>query len=433
MNSFGPNLRTLLCLDMDSYFATVEQQENPYLRGKPVGIIKAVGRTCVIAASKEAKKYGVKTGMPLSDVRRLCPKIILVPTDMEKYFYVTKCFADICRRYTPLVEMFSIDELFMDVTGSEHLFGGSLIIAIELKEVIKKEIGDWITCSIGISYNKFLAKLASKKNKPDGLFVITPENKDDVLLNTDLVDACGIGWRLEKRLSSMGVRNFSQLRQLPDAAIEAQLGPHWPGVLKRIAFGELEDISSVSYNRESPVTTPDQIADQKSVSRTYTLFADTRDLRIIYQYIRNLSEEAAWKLRQMNLVGRLISLSVRGGNLGAWDHQTFKTPTDDGQFIAKICQNLFSRLNWTNPVRFVGIHVGLLTENHQASFLPNDQRRHELLRAMDLVNNKFGQFTLYPAQLVDGEKVRPEVNGFLGDKGFRVKPIKASPFKGITP
>lgn len=421
MHSFGPHLRTILCLDMDSYFATVEQQENCYLRGKPVGIIKAVGRTCVIAASKEAKKYGVKTGMPLSEVRRLCPRIILVPTDMEKYFYVTKKFADICRTYTPWVEMFSIDELFMDITDSEHLFGGAVLIALDLKERIKREIGDWITCSVGISYNKFLAKLASKKNKPDGLFVITPENKDNVLLNTELIDVCGIGWRLEKRLSGMGVRNFSQLRRLPDSAIKAQLGPHWPGVLKKIAFGELEDVNSVSYHRESPVTTPEEIADQKSVSRTYTLFADTRDRRIVYQYIRNLSEETAWKLRQMNLVGRQIGLSIRGGDLGAWDHQTFKIATDDGQFIAQVCQQLFNRLNWANPVRFVGIHVGLLIRNHQVNLLPDDQKHRELLKAMDSVNNKFGQFTLYPAQLIDGEKVRPEVNGFLGDKGFRVK------------
>ncbi|KKT74548.1 MAG: polymerase IV protein [Microgenomates group bacterium GW2011_GWA2_44_7] len=405
---------------MDSYFATVEQQENPYLRAKPVGVIKAVGRTCVIAASKEAKKYGVKTGMPLSDVRRLCPKIILVPTDMEKYFYVTKRFADICRRYTPLVEMFSIDELFMDVTSSEHLFGGAVIVALEIKQQIKKEIGDWLSCSVGISYNKFLAKLASKKNKPDGLFVITPENKDDILLSTELVEVCGIGRRLEKRLSSMGVRNFSQLRQLPDSTVQAQLGSHWPAVLRRMAYGDLEDINSVSYNKKDSVITPDQISAQKSVSRTYTLFADTYNLRVINQYIRNLSEETAWKLRRMKLVGRLIGLSIRGADQGAWNHKTFKIPTADGLLIAKVCEQLFKSLNWPNPVRFVGIYVSLLSPNSQTSLLPKDQKRHEILKTMDYVNDKFGQFTLYPAQLVDGEQVKPEVNGFLGDKGFRI-------------
>lgn len=428
MHSFGPNHRTILCLDMDSYFATVEQQENPYLRSKPVGILKAAGRTCVIASSKEAKKYGVKTGTSLVEAKRLCPKIILVPADMEKYFYVTQKFAALCQSFTPLVEMFSIDELFMDVTETEHLFGGALMIALEIKEQIKKQVGDWITCSIGISYNKFLAKLASKKNKPDGLFVITPKNKDEVLLSTELAQVCGIGPRLEARLSGMGVRSFSQLRKLPDSTIEAQLGPHWPGVLKEIAQGQDVRLGDVSY-RTSPVITASGIPEQKSVSRTYTLFADTYDPKVVYQYIRNLAEEAAWKLRQMELKGRQFGLAIRGGHTGAWNHRTLKTYADDGRFIADVCWKLFQELHWDNPVRFVGVHVGLLTSSSPltASLFPKDQRREQLLSTMDRVNNKFGHFALYPAVLADGEKVRPEVNGFLGDKGFRLRKPSSSP------
>jgi DNA polymerase-4 len=398
---------------MDSYFATIEQQENLYLRGKPVGIIKAVGRTCVIAASKEAKKYGVKTGMPLKEVRKLCPKIVLVPTDMEKYFYVTKRFADICRRYTPLVEMFSIDELFMDVSDSEHLFGGAVVIALLIKEAVKKTIGDWITCSVGISYNKFLAKLASKKNKPDGLFVITPENKDAVLLATELTDVCGIGFRLEERLNNLGVYNFRQLRELPDQAIEAQLGPYWPKVLRRIAYGEDPGV----------VIAAGEIPEQKSVGRTYTLFADTSDPEVVKQYIRNLAEETAWKLRRMDLKGRLVGLAIRGGNEGTFAHKTFKRFTDDGRFIAEVCWKMFEETNWQLTVRFVGVFVGLAVNGSRLAvpLFPEDRRRERLLAAMDKVNNKFGDFTLYPAVLAGGEKIRPEVNGFLGDKGFRVR------------
>lgn len=421
--SFGQNRQTIICIDMDSYFATVEQQENPYLRGKPVGIIKALGRTCVIAASKEAKKYGVKTGMALSDVRKLCPGIILVPTDMEKYFFVTKRFAEICREYTPFVEMFSIDELFMDVTSSEHLFGGAITIALLIKEQVKKEVGDWITCSVGVSYNKFLAKLASKKNKPDGLFVISPENKDEVLLETPLTEVCGIGSRLGERLLTMGVGNFKQLRELPDSTIESQLGPHWPKVLKSIAYGQVEDLGAVSFNQESSVVNPEEIPEQKSVSRTYTLFADTHDLSVVGQYIRNLSEEAAWKLREMDLKGRQIGLSIRGGHEGTWGHRTFKSLTNDGRLIAEVCNKIYKGFNWEMPVRFIGIHVGLLTNIKRATepLFEEDKRRERLLKAMDQVNNKMGMFSLYPGVLAGGEKVRPEVNGFLGDKAFRVR------------
>ena len=208
-------MRIILHLDMDSYFASVEQQFNQKLVGKPVGVLKALGRTCVIAASREAKKFGVKTGTTVWDAKILCPQIVFVPANFDRYFLVTKKFIAICENFSPYIEVFSIDELFMDVTESQKFFGGVQNLCDQIKKQIKEQIGEYITCTIGISYNRLLAKLASGINKPDGLFEITFENRAQVLFSVKLTDICGIGFRLGKRLLSMGIKNFKTLQEIP--------------------------------------------------------------------------------------------------------------------------------------------------------------------------------------------------------------------------
>ena len=155
--------RVILHADLNSFFARAEQQTNPILRGKPVGVVKAKGRTCIIAASVEAKKYGVTTGCRVNDAKKLCPQIILVPADFDKYSDISHRFIKICADYSPSCEVFSLDECFIDVTQTEKFWGHVFNIAFEIKNRIREEIGDYITCSIGVSHNKLLAKLASGK------------------------------------------------------------------------------------------------------------------------------------------------------------------------------------------------------------------------------------------------------------------------------
>ena len=187
-----PVQRTILHVDLNSFFATSEQQANPHLRGRPVGILKATGRICVIAASVEAKKYGVKTGMDVANAKSLCPQIILIPADFEKYEDITSRFINICKTYSPFCEVFSLDECFIEVTETEKFWGGVLNIALEIKKGLRSEIGDYLTCSIGIAHNRLLAKLASSQIKPDGLFRITKDNMFKVLDKSDLVEVCGL-------------------------------------------------------------------------------------------------------------------------------------------------------------------------------------------------------------------------------------------------
>lgn len=405
--------KTILHIDLDSFFATVEQQANPYLRGKPVGIVKAAGRTCVIASSVEAKRRGVVTGMPLNQAQFLCPELVLVPADFDKYFAVTRRFYSICSDYTPEVEIFSIDELFLDLTSTRHLFpGGPYFAALDIQNRVKREVGDWISCSVGISYNKLLAKLASSQKKPAGIFFITRKNRDEVLAKVDLDDICGIGWRLKKRLIDAGIVNLLQIRQIPMENLAAAFGPFWSVELKRLALGE----------DDSPLITSDQLPDPKSVSRTFTLFADATSPRVVKQTLRNLCEEAAAKMRAMGMMGRQVGLAIRGGGLGSWGHRTFKTFTDDGREIFNVCWQLYTSWNWRYPVRFVGVWVSLLARRDEltADIFPEKQKREKLLAGVDAVNNRFGDFTLYPASLLGREIIRPEVNGYLGDKKFRL-------------
>ncbi|MCL5072709.1 MAG: DNA polymerase IV, partial [Actinobacteria bacterium] len=153
----------------DSFFASCEQQFNPLFRNKPLGVIATNSRSCIVAASREAKRFGIKTGMRSFEAKKVYPSIIFVPASFVKYFEVSKIFLDICKDYSPYVELFSIDEVFIDVTKTEHLFGGTHEIIKIIKKRIKQEIGEYITASFGISYNKLLAKLASGLKKPNGL------------------------------------------------------------------------------------------------------------------------------------------------------------------------------------------------------------------------------------------------------------------------
>jgi len=403
--------RKILHLDMDSFFASVEQQANPKLRGKPVGIIKGERRTCIIASSREAKRLGIKTGTTTYEAKRICPRLILVPADFDKYFFVSQKFIEICSRFSPELEVFSIDELFLEISQTKKFFAGTSGIVRKIKQALKQEIGEYITCSIGISYNRLLAKLASGKNKPDGVFEITPENKNQVLFASRLSDVCGLGFRLERRLFNLGITNFKSLRALPIEYLQASFGPFWARELKKLSYGE--DDSLLARISEIPQA--------KSVSRTFTLYENTRNLRKIKATLRNLSEEAAFKAREMGMAGRLVGVSVRGNNLGDYKCKTLKHYPESGKEVFDIAWQLYQEMKWTDPVRFLGVWLSLLQPKRglSLSWLPEEKRKENLTLAMDKINKRFGELTVYPAVLLQGELIKSEVNGFLGDKAYR--------------
>src|SRR3989344_5455762 len=264
METYKNNARVIehviLHVDLDSFFATAAQQANPNLRGKPVGIVKAKGRSCIIAASKEAKKYGVKTGSSVFDAKKLCPSIILVCAEFEKYEDITYRFIKICQRYSPICEVFSLDECFLDITDTEKLWGNALSIALDIQEKLAAEIGDYLTCSVGIAENKLLAKLASTQAKPDGIYYLDQKSIFEALDKADLTDVCGIGPGLYRRLTLLGIGDFKTLRACSLKFLYKHFGPFWSEHLYNLERG-LDN---------SPMIPANKIPEAKSVSRTYT-------------------------------------------------------------------------------------------------------------------------------------------------------------------
>lgn len=376
---------------MNSYFATAEQQANPYLRGRPVGIVKAAGRGCVIAASIEAKKFGVKTGCTVWEARSLCPRIILVPSDMDKYFAITKGLIAIANRYSPAVEIFSIDEMFLDITDVQSLYsGGVLEIALSIKKDIKQELGEWLKASIGVSHTKLLAKLGSELNKPDGLTFLTSENCFEMTDDVNVEEVCGIGYARTALLHRKRIYTLGQARQAE---------------LPR----EIADL--VWFRVDEPLTRIVDLEPAKSVSRTFTTFRQFDRVLDIRRLTRNLVEEATSKLREMNMVGRTFCLSLDS----FWARRTVQRPLDHGKLIFDLVWKEYLK----NPIlgiRHAGVSITNLMSNNQYSVFKVETNA---LKAMDNMNEKYGLFTVYPGSLLGGELIRPEVTGYLGDKWYR--------------
>lgn len=294
--------RTILHLDFDSFFASVEQQDNPQFRNKPLGVTAHNGRTAIIAASREAKKMGIKSPCRVYDAQKLCPNLLLSTSHFTRYWEVSKIFIKICNDFSPYIEVFSLDELFMDITYSAHLFGGTEGVIEKIKNRIKKEIGEYVTVSVGISHNRLLAKLASGWKKPDGVFEIKKDDVDAVYAEAKLTDICGIGFRLERRLAAMGIYTLLKLAQTPLQYLIAEFGNVCGTSLKNISLGV--DMSPVRPFTSAP--------DVKSVGRNYCLPHNEYDERIVLQNFYELWEEVCIKLRRLKKKARTIGFMLRG-------------------------------------------------------------------------------------------------------------------------
>lgn len=418
----GNEPRIILHVDLNSFFATAEQQANPALRGKPVGVVKGKGRSCIIAASVEAKKKGVGTGWRVYDAKKLCPEIILVPADFDKYLDISRRFIKICSSYSPTCEVFSLDECFIDVTETEKFFLNAFNIVFEIKRRLKEEVGEYMTCSAGVSYNRFLAKLASDQIKPDGLFWITEDNVLKVLDKSRLTDVCGLGWGLNTHLTTLGIDNFAQIRALPFEFLHKHFGPYWSEHLYDISRGI--DVSLVNSFTA--------LGQQKSVGRTYTTHRKLTTRSEVYKVARNLCEEAAYKARSMNLTGRYVGFTLRTGgkswsknndpDIKAWyGHRTLKNYIHRGSDLFALCRQISA--NWGfGDIIFCGVTLGMLTtlETQPIPLFEKERKLDKLVNSVDTVNNKYGDYTVFPAQLLGMPIVMPEVTGFFGDRKYQL-------------
>lgn len=430
----------ILHIDFNSYFATVEQQANPRLRGKPIGVTGGdrETRTVLGAASIEAKKFGVKTGMPIWEAKKMCPQIILVQGDSDKYLYVTTKFLNIVKRYTHYVEVFSIDEVFLEISpfviasDSEAICSDELdchvdsrlamAIANQIRYRIKTEIGEWMSVSIGISYNKLMAKLASGLQKPDGLVSIANEEQAmRVLENISLDKICGIGPMITKRLHRMGIFTFKQLRQIS---------------LDLLVF-EFKSYGHFLYNAargidHTPIIPFYDKEEVKSVGHRYTISHDTNNEVEIKQIMLKLTELIARKLRAKRLVGRTVHywyrLGVQQVDESGQKHfigdgmQSTIPWTSDGLEIFQAAWELFHRIWSGEKIRMVGVSISnLKPENPQTlTLLEEPIRQQKIIAALDTINNKFGEFTLQRGILLKSSRIIRKANSFLSDRRFKV-------------
>jgi len=380
---------------MDAFYASVEQQDNPALKSLPV----IVGgdpekRGVVSAASYEARVYGVHSAMPTSQAKRLCPHGIFLPVRMHRYREVSEQIFKTLQEYTPLIEPLSLDESFLDVTGSEKLFGPALQIAKAIKKRILETTG--LTASAGIAPNKFLAKIASDLKKPDGLVDIKPEEVQDFLRDLPISKLWGVGKSTEEVLKGMGILRVGQLAVYPAERIEKKLGKFG---LDLIALARGED--------DRPVT-PDSEA--KSISQEQTFTPDLEDLEKMKRILLDQAEQVGWELRKQRLRGCTVTVKVRYPDFTAVTRsQTLPFPTDQG---IEIYQTALKLLHKTEALqkraRLLGVGISnLIHQDDPEQLILFGSRRKQVERstqAMDQIWDKFGPEAIKRATLVEKKK-----------------------------
>ena len=292
---------TVIHIDMDAFFAAIEQQANPKLQGKPVIVCgDPDGRRGVVAtASYEARAFGVRSAMPVREARRRCPEAIFVRGRHSYYGKLSNQLLDVYRKYTPEVEPFSIDEAFLDVKGCERLHGTACEIAHKIRTEIREEFG--LTCSIGIASNKFLAKMASDMNKPDGLTVIRDEDVESVIWPLPVRKLYGVGEKTSQALESLGIRTVEALARMPVELLIEKFGENG-----RLLYNIAHGIDNVVLTR--------YLGYAKSIGHETTLAEDSSDEGVVLRLVLSLSQQVGRRLRRQELVARTVTLKLRYSN-----------------------------------------------------------------------------------------------------------------------
>ena len=380
---------------MDAFYASVEQRDRPETRGHPV-IVGADprGRGVVSAASYEARRFGVHSAMPISRAFRLCPKGIFLPVDMDKYAAVSREIMDILASFTPLVEPLSIDEAFLDVTASRALHGDGAAIAQQIKVFIRARVE--LAASVGVAANKFVAKIASELEKPDGLVVVPHGGEAEFLAPLPVSRLWGVGKVTGGELESMGIRTIGQLARIPPEHLEARFGQHGPGLL------------DLARGLDDRTVEPD--APPKSMGAEETFGRDTRDVDLLRATLRGQSERVARELRESGYAGRTVTLKLRFADFSTITRAHTADPTQDGLAIFQAVDALFGRVRLEQAVRLIGVSVSGLGPggSGQLSLLqPEVQRRERLARAVDRLASRFGDTAVRPASLLGRRRRGP--------------------------
>jgi len=380
--------RTIIHVDMDAFYASVEQRDRPELRGRPV-IVGADprGRGVVAASSYEARRFGVHSAMPIGRAARLCPDGVFLPVDIEKYAGVSRQIMAILAGFTPLVEPLSIDEAFLDVTQTRALFGGGEEQARRIKSRIRAAVG--LAASVGVASNKFIAKVASDLEKPDGLVVVAPGGEADFLAPLPVSRLWGAGRVTTADLESMGIRTIGQLAAIPPSHLQSRFG-RGGALLSALAHG-------VDERAVEPFAPP------KSMGAEETFERDHRDGERLRATLRGQAERVARELRAQGYAGRTVTLKLRFADFSTITRSHTGDPTQDGLTVYREASALLDRVVLRQPVRLIGLSVaalGLAGQGQLALLGPDAVRRERLARALDRLVERFGEASVRPATIL---------------------------------
>ena len=384
----GPDIRTILHVDLDAFFAAVEQRDHPEWRGKPlvVGIGGANDRGVVSAASYEARAFGVHSAMPIRTAKRLCPDCLFVPVRGGSYQAASREVMAILRRFTPLVQPISIDEAFLDVTGSRHLFGDGEAIAQQIKAAIRAELS--LTASVGVASTKLVAKIASDLRKPDGLVVVEPGTEARFLAPLPISRLWGVGPSTAAALGDFSVATIGDLAALDRAALVRRFGKHGASLVDR-AHGLDGD----------PV---DDLDAAKSVSHEHTFDEDTSDLEVLERTLLALAEGVSGRLRHAGLKAHTVTVKIRDSGFNTITRQRSLTePTDMTEPIWRTTLDLARPEMRGKRIRLLGVGTSGFGEREQLGmFGGGDDRRRRVVEAADEVRERFGTRAITRARLL---------------------------------
>jgi nucleotidyltransferase/DNA polymerase involved in DNA repair len=387
--------RAILHVDMDAFYASIEQRDRPELAGRPV-VVGADpkggrGRGVVSAASYEARRFGIRSAMPISQAFRLCPQAAFQPVDMEKYGRVSDEVMAILHRFTDLVEPLSIDEAFLDVTGSRAVFGDGEVIARKIKDAIRSETR--LTASVGVAPNKLIAKIASDMRKPDGLVVVAPGSEAPFLAPLPITRLWGVGPKTEERLARAGIHTIGDLAAADPATLERRVGVHGHDLIQ-LARGI----------DERPVEGGPM--DPKSLGQEHTFDHDVADVARLRRTLLALADNVGRRLRAHGLKGRTVTLKYRDERFVTVTRaETLDEATDSGAVVFRTAWRQFEDVHARRSVRLLGIYVsGFAVDAQLQLFAPSAPPPID--RLQDAVVERFG----------DGAVTRASLLGTLGPR-----------------
>ncbi len=396
--------RTVLHVDLDAFFAAVEVRDDPSLRGRPVVVggdpLGGRGRGVVAAASYEARRFGIHSAMPVSQAYRRCPDAVFLRPRGSEYASTSARFMAILRRYSDLVEPISIDEAFIDVTGSRRLFGDGPAIAREIKDTVRREEG--LTASIGVAPVKFVAKIASDFDKPDGLVVVPAEGVGEFLDGVGIERLWGAGPKALERFSRLGVKTIGDVSRLPLETLERAFGARTAAHFSRLSRGE--DRREVYPHHE-----------RKSVGKETTFLEDVGDRAVVETTLLALVEAVARRLRKQDLAGHTVTVKLRTADFHTVTRQaSLKLSANTVEEIWPVAKELLGKADDSaQAIRLVGVSVsGFASEAQMSLFAPaQHEKNKKIAEALDAVVDRFGDAAVVRGRAPMGRGLRADDKG----------------------